>query len=258
MHPGEENFKTATFLSCIGEDALEIFEGMDFPTDEDRTKYEVVKKFSELCLGETNETYERFIFNRRQKSDEEPIDKYVTTLRKLAQTCNFCAGLHDSLIRDRLVLGINDNATQKKLLQDRKLTLTKAIDICRSNERMKKQLKSLKQSNEEGINMVNSKTPEKSGTREQPARGRCKYCYGTHPRKKELCPAFDKTFNHCGRANHFANACLQKQKNPRQKPIHAIYENCSSDSAVFSIRGGYRRFTAAYFASDSRLFFRLL
>ena len=51
----EENFKTATFLSCIGEDALEIFEGMDFPTDEDRTKYEVVvKKFRELCLEETN------------------------------------------------------------------------------------------------------------------------------------------------------------------------------------------------------------
>ena len=66
----EENFKTATFLSCIGEDAFEIFEGMDFPTDEDRTKYEVVvKKFSELCLGEMKETYERFIFNSRQKSD---------------------------------------------------------------------------------------------------------------------------------------------------------------------------------------------
>ena len=97
MHPGEENFKTATFLSCIGEDALEIFEGMDFPTDEDRTKYEVVKKFSELCLGETNETYERFIFNSRQKSDEESIDKYVTTLRKLAQTCTFCACLHARL-----------------------------------------------------------------------------------------------------------------------------------------------------------------
>jgi hypothetical protein len=135
-----------------------------------------------LCLGETNETYERFIFNSRQKSDEESIDKYVTTLRKLAQTCNFCACLHDSLIRDRLVLGINDNATKKKLLQDRKLTLSKAIDICRSNETMKKQLKSLKQSNEDGINMVNSKTPEKSGTHEQPARGRCKYCNGTHPR----------------------------------------------------------------------------
>jgi hypothetical protein len=43
------------------------------------------------------------------------------------------------------------------------LTLSKAIDICRSNETMKKQLKSLKQSNEEGINMVNNKTLEKSG-----------------------------------------------------------------------------------------------
>ena len=63
---------------------------MDFPTDEDRIKYEVVvKKFSELCLGETNETYECFIFNSRQKSDEESIDKYVTTLRRLAQTCTF-------------------------------------------------------------------------------------------------------------------------------------------------------------------------
>jgi hypothetical protein len=95
---------------------------------------------------------------------------------------------------------------------------------------MKKQLKSLKQSNKEGINMVNNKTPEKSVTREQPARRRCKYCNGTHPRKEELCPAFGKTCNHCGRANRFANACLQKRNNPWQKPIHAIYENCSSDS----------------------------
>jgi hypothetical protein len=76
----EENFKTGTFLSCIGEAALEIFEGS--LTDKDRTKYEVVvTKFSELCLRETNETYERFIFNSRQKSNEESIDQYVTTLK---------------------------------------------------------------------------------------------------------------------------------------------------------------------------------
>ena len=119
--------------------------------------------------------------------------------------------MHDSRIHDRLVLWINDNATQKKLLQDPKLTLSKAIDNCGSNETMKKQLKSLKQSNKEGINMVNNKTPEKSVTREQPARGRCKYCNGTHPRKKEMCPAFGKTCNHCGRANRFANAAYKSE-----------------------------------------------
>ena len=89
-------------------DALEMFEGVDFSSEEDRTKYDVVvQKFCrELCLGETNETYERFIFNSREKSEEKSVDQYVTTLRKLAQTCNICACLHDSLIRDRLVLGI--------------------------------------------------------------------------------------------------------------------------------------------------------
>ena len=199
-----------------------MFEGMDF-SSEDRTKYEVVvQKFGALCLRETyeNKTYERFIFNSRDKSDEESVDQYVTSLRKLAQTCNFCACLHDSLIRDHLVLGINDKALQKKLLQDRNLTLSRAIDICRSNETMKKELKSLKQSNEDTVHIdmvYNNKTPEKTETRQQPARWWCRYCSRIHARKKEQCPAFGKTCNHCGRKKHFSSACLQKQKNPRQK-----------------------------------------
>ena len=138
-------------------DALEMFEGVDFSSEEDRTKYDVVvQKFGrELCLGETNETYmyERFIFNSGEKSKEKSVDQYVTSLRKLAQTCNFCACLHNSLIRDRLVLGINDKTPQKKLLQDRNLTLSRAIDICRSNETMKKYLEILKQSNEDPIHI---------------------------------------------------------------------------------------------------------
>ena len=145
----EDEFKTATFLSCIGEDAMEIFEGLDFASEEDRTKFDiVVTKFKELCLGETNETYERFVFNSRQKNENETVDQYVTALRTLAQSCNFCNCLRHSLIRDRLVIGINDNATQKKLLQDRKLTLTKAIDICRSSETTKKQVKKIQANSE--------------------------------------------------------------------------------------------------------------
>ena len=110
----EEEFKTATFLSCIGEEAMEIFEGLDFASEDERTKIDiVVKKFQDICLGETNETYERFLFNRRQNNETESVDQYITALRTLAKTCNFCACLRDSLIRDRLVIGINNNALQK-------------------------------------------------------------------------------------------------------------------------------------------------
>ena len=100
----EEKFQTAMFLSVIGEEALEMFDGMEFSPETDRQVLnKVIRKFEELCIGETNETYERFIFNRRDQDDNESIDQYVTVLRKLAQTCNFCNCLHDSLIRDRLV-----------------------------------------------------------------------------------------------------------------------------------------------------------
>ena len=112
----EEEFKTATFLSCIGEEAMEIFEGLDFASEDKRTKFDiVVKKFQDLCLGETNETYERFLFNSRQKNETETVDQYITALRTLAKTCNFCACLRDSLIRDRLVIGINNNALPEKV-----------------------------------------------------------------------------------------------------------------------------------------------
>ena len=102
---------------------------MDFSPETDcEMLNKVVKKFEEFCIGETNETYERFIFNRRNQEQNESVDQYVTALRKLAQTCNFCSCLHDSLIRDRLVLGIRDESIRKKLLQEKKLNLSHAID----------------------------------------------------------------------------------------------------------------------------------
>lgn len=69
------------FLSVIGEDAMEIFDGMDFTPETNRQVFsKVIKKFEEFCIGETNETYERFIFNRRSQEENKSIDQYVTVL----------------------------------------------------------------------------------------------------------------------------------------------------------------------------------
>ena len=81
----EENFKAALFLSVIGEEAPELFEGMDFATEMDRNILgKIVEKFEEFCIEETNETYERFVFNRRNQEENESIEQYVTAIRKLA------------------------------------------------------------------------------------------------------------------------------------------------------------------------------
>ena len=53
----DEKYKTAMFSSVIGENALEIFDGMDFtPETDNQVLNKVVEKFKEFCIGETNET----------------------------------------------------------------------------------------------------------------------------------------------------------------------------------------------------------
>ena len=65
----------------------------------------------------------------RDKLPTESVDSFVAELRNLAKTCNFCDCLRDSLIRDRIVLGIKNEQTTKKLLRMRDLTPNRCIRI---------------------------------------------------------------------------------------------------------------------------------
>ena len=82
-----------------------------------------------------NVVYERYVFNSCVQIVEESVDVYVSRLRKLASSCEFGA-LTNELIRDRLVIGVKDRNLKG-------LSLQKAIEICKSNEITKQQLKSL-------------------------------------------------------------------------------------------------------------------
>ena len=63
----------------------------------------------------------------------EKVDHFVTALRSLAQTCDF-RDIKDSLIRDRIVLGVADQRLTKRLLAAGDPDLTKALEIGRSEE----------------------------------------------------------------------------------------------------------------------------
>ena len=93
--------------------------------------------------NETEQKYERYVFNERNQGQEESIDAYITALRTLAKTCGFCVCLADSLIRDRTLLGVKNNNLQKRLLHQRNLDLKKCIDLCRSSEAASSHLKGI-------------------------------------------------------------------------------------------------------------------
>ena len=161
-----------------------MYDGLKFDNDADKMKLEVVlQKFETFCIGETNETYERYKFNKRDQEQSETIHTYVAFLRTLSKTCNY-GEIEERLIRNKIVIGIKDNTTRKKLLQDHKLTLKKCIDICRANETTTEQLKKI--SNED-VQYVRKKTikPTKHDSKfNTNYSNECKFCGRKHKPSK--------------------------------------------------------------------------
>ena len=77
------------------------------------------------------------------QSVNETIDAYVTEHRLQAKKCEFGA-LCNELIRDRIVVGIRDDAVRSRLLREAELDLQKAVDICRAAEQTRSQMDALK------------------------------------------------------------------------------------------------------------------
>ena len=79
-------------------------------------------------------------FCRITIQEDRSFDIFVTDLRRKAEYSDFGA-IKDSLIRDQIVVGINDSKLRERLLRETDLTLEKAIKLCRITEQSQEQLK---------------------------------------------------------------------------------------------------------------------
>ena len=175
-----------------------------------------MNKFEAYCNPKRNITYERHLFNTRFQNVGETIDAYVTELKIQAKNCEFGA-LCDELIRDRIVVGIRDDAVRSRLLRETELDLQKTVDICRASEQEEKEkIQLVKTSSEkkEKIQLVKTFEAKRTGQQRdnQNKKGKstvnCKYCGLSHERDKEKCPAWGKTCRSCGKKNHYAKVCI--------------------------------------------------
>lgn len=85
----DASYQCAMFLNTVGPKGLAIYNSLDFAEGEKDNLKIIKEKFENYIIGETNETYERFKFNKREQNEGESIDNYVSILRDLSQTCNF-------------------------------------------------------------------------------------------------------------------------------------------------------------------------
>ena len=122
----------------MGDEADDILRSFRL-SEEDAKKYDVVKtKFDGHFVKRRNVIYERAKFNQRCQEPSESVDSFITALYGLAEYCGY-AGLHDEMIRDRIVVGLRDARLSEKLQLDPELTLEKAVTQVRQAEAVKQQ-----------------------------------------------------------------------------------------------------------------------
>ena len=95
-------YQLEMFKHAIGDDGLKVIKTFSYTEGENVNDWRVVMgKMERNCIGEVDEIYQRYCFNKRDKLSTETVDNFVAELKTLAKTHNFFDCLRDSLILDR-------------------------------------------------------------------------------------------------------------------------------------------------------------
>ena len=178
--------------------------------------------------GKTRHTSDIYLI-RVYQTEEIKLDAFILDLRNKAKTCEF-ESLQDSLIKDRIVCGIDSNSIRERLLRDNDLTLEKAISIVRAAETSKTQVQRLNNPSleVESIHKNFERTSRRKYQREETKPSRnvsktqyCSRCGSNHAPKQ--CQAFGQTCHKCHGNNHFVKMCRSKNLNTQMSETR-VYE----------------------------------
>ena len=132
----------------------------------------------------------------------------MTALHKLAEHCSY-GNLHDEMIRDRLVVGLQDAKVSLKLQMDPELTLKNAVITASQSETVRKQQLIVRPSEQPpNIDQVISKPRMLNKEKSRMPKGHiCTRCGKTPPHSRQECPAREATCYKCSKKGHFSTVC---------------------------------------------------
>lgn len=244
----DKAIQAATLKTIMGKECRQILARLELSETDSTDPKIVLDKLETYFEPARNILYERYLFHGAEQQPNETIDQYIIRLRRLAETCNF-QGLHDEMLRDRLVLGCRDKAARARLFRQKDCDLKTALESLRISERTLEQLKQLATEEQEvPVNVVRQDQQHKQrkppGTRKKPkdhgSVALCNYCGGKHLAERTSCPAFGKSCSHCGRPNHFQAVCRRKKYKITKTPasLAALEDqeaSTDSDESAFMI-----------------------
>lgn len=207
---------SAAVASGVG--AAVVGGGAGVPAGGGRTLADVIKAFDDYCLPRRNVTMEAFKFNMIVQKEKQSFGNFETELRTQLQYCEFeCTNCHtsyaDRLLRDRIIVGVQDKKLQLKLLDGKDDPLGNVIETCKVFEAAaaNKQLLDRKCGNAEIKSVVEQTQDTGDNAELQEVAVVKRTCYncgqafnGQHFRH---CPAINIRCNKCGKIGHFQKFC---------------------------------------------------
>ena len=189
----------AIFLNTIGPDVFWIYKTLEVPTRADPNKLDTVPQmFDDYATQYMNVTYERYVFNTRTQQPDETVETYIRQVKHLANTCNFPSVVRDELLRDRIICGIRDNSLRKRLLREKKLTLSKTIDLCGGEEATERHMKGIAGESPDNPMEVNAVKRHAAGPRPKFVKNAATKHQSTRGQRSQPHSQPDKTCLFCG------------------------------------------------------------
>ena len=146
--------RKATLLSLKGSETYGLVRDLSTPNRSiDQTFSEIVEVLKNHFQPKPSEDIQWYKFYTRVSKTDELVANFVVDLKRLSEDCIFEATL-ETMIRGRVVFGINEESIQRRLLFERDLTFKRTFEIVHCMEGTRWYVTELSyKSQSEGVNI---------------------------------------------------------------------------------------------------------
>ena len=201
----------AALLSLLDEDWHRVLR-YGLSVADDTPLADVVDAMEAHLRKQRSVLIDRRAFYARVQEEGEDFEDYLCAIKELAAFCDFCEKCFDSRLRDKVVCGLRDEDTVKRLLEDPDLDLKKTVDVCRAAENARTTCANIRApSPAAALSRVSSRgarAPPRGGRPDRPgSAARCRRCGRDAHGNPADCRAKSAICDSCGRQGHFAAVC---------------------------------------------------
>ena len=211
----EEEEQIANLLMLMGSDSVPIYNQFTFNADVEaqaKTLVNVLAMFDRYFEPVKNVIYERVKFNSLKQGDQA-IHQFITSVQSQADNCDY-GTMRDQLVRDRIVVGVNDNLLREQLIDIDNLDLPGCIRKAKQFVSHHAQAAKLTGESGDNVDMLRRSGPKSSkptGEGANTSKRQCPFCNKWwHSREK--CPARNSTCYACREKGHWAKSKACKGK----------------------------------------------